>query len=360
MLFKLLICAAAFQLGPFYEQKKDGEVAFRPLWSQVGEKRDFLWPVVTAHRDWWRLLFFTHYQENDKGDQFEIMPIWWRGHENEYSYTGLFPIQGYHPHFALVYDLEFVFWPIWMRYRTPRPENREWMTTNAYLWPFLHFRDDGSWGFWPLYVNNHQRESFHQTVLWPIITWAKYEPDRDTAGAGSSWMFWPLAGGVTREREDQWLFLPPLFSYAKLANGSRRYRMPWPIFEYETSIRRNRLSIFPLYEHVRLMTYSGEVSSSVTRFGWKLVEIYDDEVRVFPIWVSRSDDSYFRFWPFWESRRGEDGVTYGRFLSLFPIRNVDAVDRNWAKFWTFYESAQYEDHTDHSLFWGIIRWRTEK
>ena len=97
----------------------------------------------------------------------------------------------------------------------------------------------------------------------------------------------------------------------------------------------------------------------MTRFGWKLVELYDDETRVFPFWTSRKDGSYFRLWPFWESVRGSDGVTRSRFLSLFPIRWVPAVDRNWAKFWTFYERAEGRNGIDHSLFWGIIRWRTD-
>lgn len=368
MLFKALLCAAAFQIGPFYEQKQDGSVAFRPIWSRdVGsETKDFLWPLFTAHRDWWRVLFFTHYQTNDRGDQFEIMPIWWNGSEKadgadeSDTYHAFFPVHGFHPHFALVYDLNFTFWPIWMTYKTPRPKNREWLKTTGILWPIFTMRDDGSWGLWPLYLRNYQRESLHQAALWPIVTWADYKADRDTAGAGSSWMVWPIAGGVTREREDQWLFLPPFFSYAKVADGGYRYHMPWPIFEYERSIRKRRISVFPLYEYSKLMTYSGDVSSSVMRFGWRLVEVYDNEVRVFPFWVSRADDSYFRLWPFWESKRRADGVTYGRFLSLFPIRNVDAIDRNWSKYWTLYENASYADHTEHSLLWGIIRWRTEK
>ena len=53
-----------------------------------------------------------------------------------------------------------------------------------------------------------------------------------------------------------------------------------------------------------------------------------------------------------------DGVRHGRFLSLFPIRWVDGVDRNWAKFWTFYERNENPVETRHSLLWGIIRWRT--
>ena len=146
-----------------------------------------------------------------------------------------------------------------------------------------------------------------------------------------------------------------------------RLRCPWPFIEYETTARRDRLSVWPIYERVALKSYgrakasgSSSEASVVHRIGWKLIELYDDETRVFPLWVSRKDDSYFRLWPFWESATGRDGIRRGRFLSLFPIRNVPAVDRNWAKFWTFYENARSADHTDHSLFWGIIRWRTDR
>lgn len=358
MLVSNLILAAAFQIGPFYEQKPDA-AAVRPFWSTEAETTDVLWPLFTAHRDWWRFCFFTHYQSNDKGYQFDLLPIFWCGAQGEKNYWGVFPLYGNHPHVLFLHDIDFALWPIWMRYTMPRPSEKRMMTTHAVLWPFIHWRDDGSWGVWPFYTSNRQRVANHQTVLWPIVTWATYEADRDTAGEGSSWMFWPLAGGVTREREDQWLFLPPFFSYARLKHGSQ-LRAPWPIVDYESTARRERLSIWPFYERSHLKGYGSSSGSSVTRFGWKLVELYDDETRVFPFWVSRKDDSYFRLWPFWESTRDPGGVTYGRFLSLFPIRHVPAVDRNWSKFWTFYENARSADHTDHSLLWGIIRWRTEK
>ena len=118
--------------------------------------------------------------------------------------------------------------------------------------------------------------------------------------------------------------------------------------------------MWPFYERVVDLDYSnGGASSSVMRFGWKLVELYDDETRVFPFWASRRDGSYFRLWPFWESET-KDEVSRGRFLALFPIRWVPAVDRNLAKFWTFYENESSPVYTDHSLLWGIIRWRTWK
>ena len=56
----------------------------------------------------------------------------------------------------------------------------------------------------------------------------------------------------------------------------------------------------------------------------------------------------------------KNDVTKSRLLALFPIRWVPAVDRNWAKYWTFYENESCPLYTDHSLLWGLIRWRTLK
>ena len=86
---------------------------------------------------------------------------------------------------------------------------------------------------------------------------------------------------------------------------------------------------------------------------------------ILPFYQQKPDYAAFR--PFW-SREGETSDVlwpvftahrdWRRFLSLFPIRWVDGVDRNWAKFWTFYERDENPVETRHSLFWGIIRWRT--
>ena len=244
------------------------------------------------------------------------------------------------------------------------------MTTNAVLFPLFSWHDDGSWGFWPLYGINHQRESDHQYALWPIVTWASYREERDTPGEGWSWMFWPLYGQVRRARESQDLFLPPFFSWTETrskswaARGNSapevRLRCPWPIFEWESNSCRERISVWPLYERVDWRTYDDkDDAGSVMRFGWKLVELYDDETRVFPFWTSRPDGSYFRLWPFWESET-KNGVTKSRLLALFPIRWVPAIERSWSKFWTFYENESDATGTNHSLLWGIIRWRTEK
>ncbi len=373
----LLLLAAAFQIGPFYQQKPD-YCAVRPLVAVEEDVTDVAWPVFTCHRDWWRFCYIVNWQsypEPAGGYQFSILPFWYNGRDPETgAYAGLFPVYGHHPHIGMMYDVDFALFPLWFNYEMPRrvvgedgAPRREWLKTNTVLFPFVSWRSDGAWSVWPVYGVNYQRESVHRYALWPIVTWADYREDRDTAGEGSSWMVFPVYGRIRRAREEQDMYLPPFFSYAKTyAKGedrrliSTRLRCPWPFFEYESTPSRHRVSVWPFYERsVNLDYIKGKESSRVTRFGWKLVELYDDETRVFPFWTSRKDDTYFRLWPFWESDT-KGGVKRSRFLALFPIRWVPSVERSWSKFWTFYESETDSSETRHSLLWGIIRWRTEK
>lgn len=361
MLSKLLL-AVAFQIGPFYQQGEDGSVALRPIYSSTQDTTDVLWPVFTAHRDWWRFCFAAHYLENDHGYQFSLFPLWWNGTKDDSSYFGLFPIWGSHPHILGLNDASFVLWPLYHSYTTPRADKK--LRSHSVLFPFFHWREDGSWGVWPLYVKNNSRGSVHETALWPFVTWASYSEDRDTSGEGFSLMVWPLFGRIDRAREKQILFIPPFFSHAEVGDPKKpsrygmRVRCPWPFFEYESTIQRSRLSIFPFYEYVENKRYSdGAVEDVTRRFGWRLVEILPNETRVFPFWVKSAE--YFRLWPFWETKE-ENGVARSRFLSLFPIRHVPAVDRNWAKFWTFYEREEDPLGVSHSLLWGFIRWSTLK
>lgn len=380
-MFAELLLASAFQIGPFW-QERDGSTALCPFWSAEEKEdvstTDVLWPVFTSHRDWWRFCWFLHYQKEtaDGAGQFDFIPFWFNGKDRDGDpYWGLFPVWGHHPHILLLNDWDFCLWPLWMRYKTPRPHEDRMMTSNVVLFPFFHWRDDGSWGVWPLCGHGKKRESDHSYAFWPIATWANYRSDRDTAGAGTSWMLWPLWADVSRERESQWMFLPPLFSYAETSspvwsargNSSRetRLRCPWPFFERESGPKRDRLSVFPFYEREEMKRYSdGAPEGGVTRFGWRLVELYEnrdgeiEESRVFPFWLKNK--THLRIWPFWSTTVLDDKgeVRHSRCLELFPIRWVDSIDRNWAPYWTFYESVSNPVCTEHSLFWGIITWRT--
>lgn len=369
MLSSLL--AVSLQLGPFYSQQQS-DFAVRPFFAREAGTTDVLWPLFTAHEDWWRFAFLAYSQRggDGTGDQFALLPFWFSGHDREGdSFAGFFPVAGRHPHLLGLYDLRYGLWPLWHSYRMPRVYSdgrREWLTSHAVLFPFASWRSDGAWSVWPLYGVNYARESTHRYALWPLAVWAGYRPDRDTAGEGYSWMFWPLYGCVRREREHRDLLLPPFFDFARVNSETSarrgnsapdlRVRCPWPFFEYEASAARERLSLWPVYERSVERRYGdGRPSSSVTRWGWKLVELYDDETRVFPFWVSSRD--YLRVWPFFESERRGD-ASESRVLALLPIRHAPAVERNWAPFWTFYRCYTAPIFRDHELFWGLVKWRT--
>ena len=379
-MFAEFMVLAALQLGPFFELRPDC-LAVRPFYSREGDATDVCWPLFTAHRDWWRFAWLAAgHRGGDGSRHFSFLPFWFSGDDPKTGgYWAFFPFYGRHPHFALVYDLEFALWPVWMRYRMPRPSAGGWMTSNAVLFPLVSWRSDGSWGCWPFYGVNHQRESDHRYVLWPLVTWARYRDDRDTAGGGYSWMVWPFYGRVRRAYERQDSFLPPFFSVATARNRrnrdqfansfpeSFRLRCPWPFFEYE-SVRgvKERISVWPFYERQVNYDYgNGERTSSVTRFGWKLVELYDRETRVFPFYVrSRGAEDgsvrdYLRVWPFWESS-AEGAERRSRALALIPIRWAPSVERNWAKFWSLYERRENPLYTEHSMLFGIVNWRTSR
>lgn len=404
-----------FRFLPFYEQRfvSYGEgrpeasfFAVRPFYSQVRDPVsdtriwDVLWPVATCHSHndaaWWRVLnFYGDRRYNPDGSvldhSFWIFPVWFNGRTREgTSYWGLFPFYGTHPHFLFMDDIHFAFWPFYMDYSV------KGVRTHSVCWPFISWKDSPreSLGIWPFYGHTRRRESDHWYVLWPLFTWASYESDRDTSGAGFSWMFWPLWGAVNREREFQAYLLPPFFSYAE-TDDVRRWRMPWPLVDVEIGRERNRVSVWPLYEHITGFSYSsGEGGADAAppaeehtwRIGWKLVErtrletdrSLEKRFSFFPFYTDEDlwakpkasaanggetpaatlKSSYFRIWPFYASAT-ENGETRRRFLELNPIRHSGGTERNWAPFWTFYTNETRKDGTTrHTLFWGLIKFTT--
>jgi len=363
--------------------------AFRPFFSQVRSEttvaRDFLWPLGTYHfqddRSWWRVLVAngTYLEEGrprDAASSFNIFPLWFSGiNRREESYWGAFPFYGEHPHFLLMDNWRFALWPVWMDYDVKGVHH------DAILWPLVTWKEDGrkTFGVWPFYSHARLRESDHWYALWPILTWADYNDDRDTAGRGSSWMVWPLAGGVRRSRESQFSLLPPFFSYAETPER-RRWRLPWPLVDVEVGRPRTRVSVFPFYEQIEGVAFgSGRVEEHTRRFLWvlgeatSLVSPTTEETRyqVWPFWTWetrrakgrkdgawRETSSFLRVWPFYSSETAH-GLTRRRALDLIPIRHNEGLDRNWSPFWTFWEAEDRPDgHVRHSVFWNLARWRT--
>ncbi len=400
-----------WSIGPFFETGED-VTALRPIFARqrydrlptstdgrsgavlAGEDFDLLWPVATYHgrgvsprtRDWWRFLIVWgdgasgSRSVEDSRWSFTVFPVAFGGSERDRGYWGIFPLWGEHPHILVMDDWNFVLWPVYHTYTVKGVRSR------AVLWPFITWREAPREGFglWPLFGWNHQRESDHRYVLWPIVTWASYMKDRDTTGEGYSWMVWPLMGRVNRERERQWLALPPFFSAVE-TKDAKRIRSPWPFIELEKGTLRDRISVWPIYEQVYAYSFSktgessrGEPQEVTRRYGWKLVEdsVLENETSketrfsIFPFfthekrWVKgkdgsvRATGSYWRVWPFW-SRAEERGYVRTRVLDLNPIRSIEAIDRNWAPFWTLWREDERPDGSKcHHILLDFLWWHS--
>lgn len=414
---------AHWHFGPFFDYRRaePGPAtfwAFRPFYSQVRDPqtdtttRDFLWPLGTWHDHngaaWWRaLIAYGDGRDDDPSGSFNIFPLWFCGTDrDDENYWGLFPIYGHHPHMLLMDDWEYALWPLWHTYTV------KGVRSHAVLWPLVTWRDAprAGVGVWPFYGYATQRESEHAYCLWPIATWASYREDRDTSGAGASWMFWPLYGQIRRARESQTLVLPPFFSYTE-TDSATRWRLPWPLVEVLRSRIRDRVSVWPFYEGVESYAYTDTAKAvpeeNTWRLLWQLVEnteletntTYEKRFNFFPFftwerryrklgvprrpsahvqtprWIfAKAHDvptgrdgvsleevgSYIRIWPFYSSST-ENGLTRRRTLDLILIRHSEGFDRNWSPFWSLWESVDYPDgRTRHLFFFNFIPWTTER
>lgn len=387
-----------WHVGPFFEYRRaePGDATFwalRPFYSRVRDPvsrtsaDDALWPLFTYrdHADaaWWRALLFAYGDARDAEPSwsFNLFPFWSSGADRRGAgYWGFFPFYGRHPHVLLMDDWHYVLWPLWHTYEV------KGVRSHAVCWPFVTWRDEprAGVGVWPLYGVARRRECTHHYALWPLVTWAAYDEDRDTSGAGSSWWVLPFYGEVRRARESQTMVLPPFFSYTE-TDSARRWRFPWPLFDWESSAVRDRLSVWPFWEQVCGYAYGKRTEEERTwRVGWKLVEnteLTTDRTRetrfnFFPFftWERRwrkagkpqvgedgevLQSSYLRIWPFWSSET-VDGRTRSRTLELMPFRHGEGIERNWAPFWSLWERDERPDgRTRHSLLWNFIAWQSE-
>ena len=373
-----------FRIGPLFEYRATREGAtfwaLRPFYSRVSDPvsdtrvDDVVWPIGTFHRLheqlWWRmaLAYGTDLDVNrdDAAWSAALFPIYCQGRTRQgEDYWALFPIYGHVPHMLLMDDIHFVLFPLTLDYRVNGVER------DYYLWPiFSHTGNEpgvSRTGVWPLYGETQRKEESHTYCFWPFWTSAVYSGENNP---GKSWMLFPLCGSVDREKEHQWMALPPFFSHA-VTDSAERWRLPWPFVETVSSKTVQKRSFWPLY---------GDVGSDDEKrwyAAWPLIESFTltagkrrtERSRFFPFYVGetvyerdaagaeRVRETYTRFWPFY-ARESDDSGSRLRALELSLIRFSGGIERNWAPFWTFYERTEQGHAVTHDALWGLIQVHT--
>jgi hypothetical protein len=376
------------RIGPFYERRimSDGGhfYALRPFYahSSDSEERedvtDAVWPLATGHWDqtqfWWRCLlaFGNDLNVDDENAGYEcgVFPFWLNGRSREgEDYWSLFPIYGHVPKFMMfMSDIDFILFPCYLKYNVVGRERR------YYLFPFIGREDDEQLqthtSIFQFFGEKENRMSSSRFILWPFWTEKVYKDA--TRNPGQSWMFFPAVGHVAREKEEQWLTLPPFFSWAK-TDKRERWHMPWPFVQVDNSDSERKRVFWPFYSQAL-----GEERTFYSA-GWFLFSYEDmrmkkqryERTRFFPFYAhetryAKNDkgeevekEDYLRVWPFVTRQRTPD-YFHWRTLELNPIRSAGGIDRNWAPFWTFYAHNETANETEHDGLWGILNFRVFK
>jgi hypothetical protein len=75
--------------------------------------------------------------------------------------------------------------------------------------------------------------------------------------------------------------------------------------------------------------------------------------------VSIVDGRYFKLWPLLSYRR-ENALSRIRGVELWPVKDMDGIERNWGPLWTLYTHASHERVTEDELLWGLFRYRRDE
>jgi hypothetical protein len=373
------------RIGPFYERRimDDGShfYALRPFYSHSSDPEeredvtDLVWPLATGHWNqtqfWWRcLLAFGNnvdLSDEDASYQRGLFPFWLNGRTREgEDYWALFPLYGHVPDFLMVMeDIDFVLFPCYLKYNVVGRERR------YYLFPFIGREEDeeglAHTSLFPFYGEKENRLASSSYLFWPFWTESVYKGA--SLNPGDSWMLFPAVGRVERQREKQWMILPPFFSWAK-TDKRERWHMPWPFVQVDNSEKERKRVFWPFYSQA-LGEDRTFYSAGWFLFSYEHVRMDNqrfERTRLFPFYVHETRhvqdrdghevevENYLRMWPFFTWQRTPD-YSHLRTLELNPIRYAGGIERNWAPFWTVYERSQTAEETEHDALWGIFNFR---
>ncbi len=370
-------------VGPLIERRSDEVQSFtavRPFTSRMHDatvprsSRDILWPwgMVKQWRgetDWRFFPAFGHDFDHDDPEsryRWAVFPVLFGGRSAEGDgYFAVFPLGGTLREFIGRDRIRFVLFPLYVK-----SEINE-LTTHTVLWPvFSRTRGPGVERFrvFPFYgMSTREGQWTKRFVLWPFWTSVRYHhTDSDQDGG---FVLFPLVGRIDVEERSSRMLLPPFFKLER-APGHWALNCPWPFVR----LRRgdvHRTAFWPLWG--RRVIGGRESGFYAWPIGsWERIDRVDHTVRirrVAPFWYSEvhqaadaSDQQppavrKVKLWPLFGYRR-EDDVSRLRIPELWPLRDMDGIERNWAPLWSLVRRSRHGDERETELLWGLYRRRS--
>ncbi len=372
--------------GPLLERQTSADgssfAAIRPFYSCVSDAlrdrrlQDILWPIgmiKTLHgdRDWRFFPVFGHDFDADDPDsrhRWWAFPFFFGGQDAKgEKYLACFPLGGRLNEFLGRDHIVFVLFPLYVRSDVKGIESVSW------FWP-IYSRTQASgvdrFRLFPFYGYSANKGAWRKSfVLWPFWTSVQYDYGDEDVGGG--FILFPLFGKVDVGERHSRMLIPPFIKWER-APGHRAVNCPWPFFQYAKG-SVDKLYVWPLW---------GRRTTGVSTKGFALWPFYswvnvlrgDERVvtrRLVPFVFSEkhlvSDGGggtnvvtgrQFNVWPLFGYRREGDAMRF-RAPSLWPLRDVPAVDRNWAPLWTLFSRVRQGESRETELLWGLVRRRVD-
>jgi len=285
-----------------------------------------------------------------------------------------FPIGG-HVEELLSYDkLDFVLWPIWTR------SERRGTVTHHVLWPLFSWTtapDGGGWRAFPLAGHTWAEDRYDRWFgLWPVVNVSDENLRASPEQHEHRWTVFPLYGEVERGSYRSRSFLWPFFGYAEdPETGFWAWDGPWPLVRIMRPGDEDRSPFSPGKGGVSRTrfwpfwsNYRGDGLDS-TYYLWPLFNVRDEDyleeqrraVTLVPLWssfatVKRDGEvaGYQKLWPLYQyDREGETRRLL--FPALNPLWRWPDLDEHYSWLYEIYNSERTPETVRTRSFLGLYR-----
>ncbi|MFT7486325.1 MAG: hypothetical protein ACI9F9_002180 [Candidatus Paceibacteria bacterium] len=330
--------------------------------------------------DWWLMPIANYSRETTSaGTRWSLLAlpgIYLSRHPDGRTANAWFPFGGHVDELFSYDELDFVLWPIFMRTK------RLGRTTYHFPFPFLSYTvapDGGGWRVWPLVGHTWSEDRYNRWfAVWPVWNYRQENLKSSAAYHRTEWTIFPLYGEVRQSTFTSRSVLWPFFGYASdPATGFWSYDGPWPLVriqhpgddklsllpDKQGSISRTR--VWPFYSN-----YQGDGLDS-TYYLWPFIndreEDYFDGHRsaftVVPFWsqwkrttTGGPTHSYRKAWPLFQYERLGETHSY-LFPALSPFWYWRDLDEHYAWIYGIYNAKYGPEITKENVLWGV--WRRE-
>ncbi|NQZ67328.1 MAG: hypothetical protein HRT89_04605, partial [Lentisphaeria bacterium] len=307
-----------------------------------------------------------------------ILPVWFRGrtYKGE-KFFAFFPIGGNLKDIMGYNKVSFWLFPIYLRTQKSTFVSTHW------LFP-IYNKVEGigvsKHRIWPIWGSARFEGKWSQHfALWPFVRWG-HSLNQDKPG--SAIMIFPFYGHIQQEttlhgKLVNRTLLWPFFSYLK-SKDQKRLMAPWPFFQKSKNMfggDSDRLHLWPFYGRTRkgksihkfylwpVFNSFYEPSKDTIRTRRYFAAIWT-EIKNYDPKTKELKNKYRRLWPLGSYYKGEKHSLF-RFLDLFPMRNLEPIERNLAPLWTlFYSLKQKLKNGDvlvkREALWGVWQYRKQK